>query len=57
MPPHLFRPDPDLPPDTNGRQVCRCGLVGAPGDGHHKLPEPVPDVQQLAAGDMEGSER
>ena len=55
MPPHPFRPDPDLPPDANGRHVCRCGLVGEPGDGHHAMPEPVADVRELAAGDHEES--
>lgn len=53
MPPHPFRPDLDLPPDSNGRRVCRCGLVGRPGDGHHAMPEPVVDAQALAAGEKE----
>ena len=35
--PHVFQPDPDVPADR-GRQVCRCGLVGAPGDTHHRMP-------------------
>lgn len=35
-----FQPDPDIPPDQNGRGVCRnCHLVGAPGDAHHTLPD------------------
>lgn len=55
MPPHPFRPDLSLPPDAKGRQVCQCGLVGKPGDGHHTLPEPTPDVRELAAGEHEES--
>jgi hypothetical protein len=35
----VFTADPELPPDSRGRQVCRCGLVGEPGDAHHKLPD------------------
>jgi hypothetical protein len=36
---HPFVPDPDLPPDMTGRRVCRCGLVGEPGDAHHDTAE------------------
>lgn len=36
--PHPFVADPDLPADHNGRRVCRCGLVGRPGDTHHDMP-------------------
>ncbi len=50
--PHVFQPDPDLPPDQNGRRVCRCGLVGRPGDAHHQLPE-VPE-QAAHRGRYEG---
>lgn len=28
----LFTPDPTLPADQAGRQVCRCGLIGEAGD-------------------------
>lgn len=49
----IFTPDPDVPPDHHGRQACRCGLVGAPGDAHHTVPEPVPDARGLAAGERE----
>jgi hypothetical protein len=51
LPPHLFRVDPDVPADQNGRHACRCGLVGQPGDAHHTLPEPVQDAQLRAAGE------
>jgi hypothetical protein len=44
--PHVFVADPDLPPDMNGRRVCRCGLLGRPGDAHHDMPD-VPE-QALA---------
>ena len=38
--PHPFIPDPDVPPDTNGRGACRtCHLIGEAGDAHHALPE------------------
>jgi hypothetical protein len=43
--PHPFLEDPDLPPDHLGRLVCRCGLVGRPGDAHHDMP----DVPEQAA--------
>lgn len=42
--PHPFVADADLPPDLNGRHVCRCGLVGEPGDAHHALPEVAEQV-------------
>ncbi len=51
VPPHLFQRDPDLPPDRNGRYVCRatgCHLVGEPGDAHHTLPD-VPEQATVAA--------
>lgn len=54
-PPHVHVADPDVPPDPldrSGRRVCRtCHLVGRPGDAHHTMPEPVPDVRQYAAGE------
>lgn len=54
MPPHLFRPDPDVPPDQNGRRACLCGLVGEPGDAHHTLPATAGrDAAELAAGERE----
>lgn len=40
--PHPFQADPDLPADARGRHVCRCGLVGRPGDAHHDV-QPVPE--------------
>lgn len=40
--PHPFAADADLPPDQLGRRVCRCGLVGIPGDSHHAMPD-VPE--------------
>ena len=52
--PHPFREDPDLPADVNGRRVCRCGLVGRPGDAHHEMPDvPHDDAQRRAAGEKE----
>ena len=54
--PHLFTADPDVPADQNGRQVCRCGLLGEAGDAHHTLPDPPMDVQQLRAGESAGAE-
>jgi hypothetical protein len=47
----IFRADPAIPPDHNGRRTCRCGLLGEAGDAHHTLPEPELDVQQLRAGE------
>jgi hypothetical protein len=48
-----FVPDPDLPPDHQGRRVCaRCHLVGRPGDSHHTMPAgPDEDARSLAAGE------
>lgn len=49
----IFRADPDLPPDHNGRLTCCCGLVGEAGDAHH--PETAPagldDARSRAAGE------
>jgi hypothetical protein len=45
--PHPFVADPELPPDMNGRRVCRCGLVGRPGDAHHDTADV--DAEQHAA--------
>jgi len=47
----IFTPDPALPPDHNGRQVCRCGLPGQPGDAHHTAPDPTEDAMSRAAGE------
>jgi hypothetical protein len=50
--PHPFQADPKTPGDPiSGDQVCRCGLVGRAGDSHHTMPDPVPDVAGLAAGE------
>lgn len=51
--PHPFAADPDVPADSRGHQVCRCGLIGEPGDPHHTMPErpPEADARELAAGD------
>jgi hypothetical protein len=52
MPPHPFQADPEMPADPiTGDRVCRCGLVGRPGDAHHTMPDPVPDAQSAAAGE------
>ena len=57
MKPHVFIPDPDLPPDPLDRRkpparVCReCALLGRPGDAHHDMPDPVPDAASAAAGE------
>lgn len=49
---HVFVADPDVPPDHNGRQACHtCHLIGAPGDAHHTMPEPVEDAASRAAGE------
>lgn len=54
--PHLFVPDPDVPPDTNGRGACSvCHLISQPQDAHHTLPAAPEDAMQRAAG--ERSER
>jgi hypothetical protein len=52
--PHPFVADEDLPPDMNGRRVCRCGLVGRPGDAHHDMPD-VPEQAEARrwAGERE----
>lgn len=46
VPPHLFEAT-DLPPDHLGRRVCRCGLVGRPGDAHHALPDVPEQAEHL----------
>jgi hypothetical protein len=53
--PHPFQADPELPhPTTDGRRVCRCGLVGRPGDAHHDMPDaPDEDARSRAAGDTD----
>lgn len=52
MPPHLFVPDPAIPPGMDGRTAClTCHLIGERGDTRHKLPDAQPDVQSLAAGE------
>jgi hypothetical protein len=51
---HPFVPDPDLPPDHNGRRVCAaCHLLGRPGDAHHNVPDAPPeqDEHRRRAGD------
>lgn len=50
--PHPFSEDPDTPGDPiSGKRVCRCGLVGRPGDAHHNLPAgPPEDARSRAAG-------
>jgi hypothetical protein len=41
--PHLFVPDPDVPPDVNGVGACSvCHCMGKPGDPRHTLPD-VPE--------------
>jgi hypothetical protein len=49
----IFRPDPDLPADHNGRWTCHCGLLGEPGDAHHTVPEAADDARSRAAGEKE----
>lgn len=52
--PHLFVPDPDVPPDHTGRRACAapgCHLMGEPGDAHHTVPPPEPDARSAAAGE------
>lgn len=53
----LFTPDPTLPADQAGRQVCRCGLIGEAGDAHHTLPD-VPEMAEhrRRAGERGGAE-
>lgn len=41
--PHVFIPDPDVPPDTKGRTACNtCHLIGETDDAHHRMPD-VPE--------------
>jgi len=55
----IFTPDPAVPADIRYlqgkrvvRRVCRCGLVGEPGDAHHDaVPPEDPDHGQRAAGE------
>lgn len=55
--PHLPKPDPAIPPDTDGHTTCRCGLLIVDGDARHTLPDaPAWDVQQRRAGE-DGDER
>lgn len=38
--PHLFVPDPEVPPDHRGRGACaECHVMGEAGDAHHRLPD------------------
>lgn len=47
--PHLFTPDPTVPPDQNGRGACStCHCMGEPGDTRHALPD-VPEQAVVAA--------
>lgn len=32
---HAFAPDPDIPADHKGTQVCLCGKPGRPGEDQH----------------------
>lgn len=49
--PHPFVPDPDVPPDINGRGAClSCHLIGRRGDSHH-------DTTELDAGQAEARAR
>jgi len=42
--PHLFVPDPDVPPDVNGVGACSvCHCMGKPGDPRHTLPDAPPE--------------
>jgi hypothetical protein len=55
----IFTPDPAIPADVRFvrgkrvvRRVCRCGLLGAPGDAHHDAEPPDgADHGQRAAGE------
>ena len=47
----VFKADPDVPADHQGRRTCVCHLVGEPGDAHHTLPPPVADARSAAAGE------
>lgn len=50
--PHPFQADPNTPGDPiSGQKVCRCGLLGRPGDTRHAMPDPAPDAQSRAAGE------
>lgn len=53
--PHPFAEDPDTPGDpVSGKRVCRCGLVGRPGDAHHNLPAvPAQAEARRRAGDRD----
>jgi hypothetical protein len=52
--PHLFVPDPAIPPDHHGRRGCTCGLMGHPGDPHHTVDDQaVEDGQRRAAHDTD----
>lgn len=58
VPPHLFRPDPDVPPDPLDKQqrgfCVSCHRQGLPGDAHHTLPARAGrDAAELAAGERE----
>lgn len=51
----IFTPDPATPADPLSRQqVCRCGLVGEPGDAHHPDVDVPEDGQMRAAGEKGG---
>lgn len=55
--PHVHVADPDVPADpldqrTPPARSCRaCGRMSRPGDAHHTMPDPQPDVRQYAAGE------
>lgn len=60
VPPHLFQPDPDIPPGLDGRGACSvCHLVGQAGDAHHTLPEVPAQAEHLRRYDAgeDGNER
>lgn len=55
----IFTPDQTVPGDPiTGQQVCRCGLLGEPGDAHHTLPDrpAEADARERAAGESAGAE-
>lgn len=48
--PHPFTPDPRVPADWRGRQVCqRCRLLGQSGDARHPVPTYPDTPPEVAA--------
>lgn len=58
--PHVPKVDPAIPPDQDGHETCRCGLLVVAGDARHTMPDAPPaqaeHLRRYEAGE-DGDER